>query len=124
MMRRRATRTYHQGQRMHPFRLQQAVDMSARLATGHRPDTTGICAKATSRIDVNRLSRIAAVDAAAGGKRSFAGRLKRRKAPRLAVFSTVKLLGQPQQTPAFSEPIRDGLRHAHFEDQPEPKSRF
>ena len=52
------------------------------------------------------------------------GRLKRRNAHPPGVFCTIKLFGQPQQTPAFSEPVRDGLRHAHFEDQAEPKIWF
>jgi hypothetical protein len=48
-------RTNHQGQRRHPFRVKQAVDMTApetfttaskrSLTTGRRPDMTAICVR-------------------------------------------------------------------------------
>jgi hypothetical protein len=41
-----------------------------------------------------------------------------------ADFFCRQLFGQRQHAPAFSEPVRDGLRHGHFEEQAEPKSRF
>ena len=40
------------------------------------------------------------------------------------ISSVAKLFGQPQHAPAFSEPVRDGLHRAHFEEQAELKSRF
>ena len=57
-------RTNHQGQRRHPFRVKQAVDMTAPetfttaskqpLTTGRRPDTTAIGAQRAAGVDVER----------------------------------------------------------------------
>ena len=113
-------RTNHQGQRRHPFRVKQAVDMTApetfttaskrSLTTGRRPDMTAIWGLRWREYVPNRVKRTyqnAALDASNGRRPRLPGNPFRPASWRLsAVRPTVAV--RPEET--FPRPRRSGSR--------------
>ena len=85
-----------------------------------------ICALRTSGVDVKRSGhcRSRQWTLQLGESGHSRGRLKLRQAHRLAVFSTIKLLGQRQQPCALGELVRDCRIKSELGDHARPKARF